>query len=69
MTTLLSFIIMTLTDIIVIGIIVLIIGAAIFYIIKEKKSGRKCIGCPYSGECSKKHNKKEEEHSCCCNKK
>jgi uncharacterized membrane protein YraQ (UPF0718 family) len=39
---------------IIIGIIIaLIIGAAVFYIIKEKKKGKKCIGCPYANSCSK----------------
>ncbi len=44
---------MTGTDFIVIGIIALIIGAALFYIIKAKKSGKKCIGCPHSDSCSR----------------
>ena len=42
---------MKLADIIVIAVIVLIIGAALVYIIKAKKSGKKCIGCP-DGGCS-----------------
>lgn len=33
-------------DYLVIGIILLILGLAVFYIIKEKKKGKKCIGCP-----------------------
>ena len=36
-------------DLIVILILALIIGAALFYIIKTKKSGTKCIGCPSGG--------------------
>lgn len=48
-------------DIIPIIIIALIIGGAVFYIIKSKKSGRKCIGCPDSATCSKNKNGK-----CCC---
>ena len=40
------------TDIIVIFIVACILGAAAGYIIKAKKKGRKCIGCPYSGSCS-----------------
>lgn len=40
-------------DIIVIAIVVLVVGLAIRYIYKEKKNGRKCIGCPSSGSCSK----------------
>lgn len=39
-------------SIIAIIAIVLIIGGAIAYIIKAKKSGKKCIGCPDSGSCS-----------------
>lgn len=42
---------MTLTDIIVIAVIVLIVGAAVAYIIKAKRKGQKCIGCPYSASC------------------
>ena len=33
-------------DFIAIGVILLIAGGAIFYIVKAKKSGKKCIGCP-----------------------
>ena len=42
------------TDIIVIAVILLIIGGATAYIIKEKKSGNKCIGCPHGKSCSSK---------------
>ena len=34
--------------------IVLIVGGALAYIIHAKKSGRKCIGCPNSKDCSHK---------------
>lgn len=37
-------------------IILIVIGAAIAYIIKEKKRGVTCIGCPHAGECARKHN-------------
>ena len=42
----------------VIGIILLIIiGGAVLYIVKAKKRGVKCIGCPAAGQCSGKcHN-------------
>jgi len=43
-------------DLIVILVLALIIGAAIRYIIKAKKSGAKCIGCP-SGGCCPSQNK------------
>ena len=44
-------------DILIIIALFLIIGSAIFYIIKEKKRGTKCIGCPATGNCPMKCNK------------
>ena len=44
------------TDIIAGAVLVVIVGLAILYKIKEKKKGKKCIGCP-DGGCD------------CCNKK
>ena len=40
-------------DFIIIAILVILVGAAAAYIIKAKKSGRKCIGCPHSKTCGK----------------
>ncbi len=34
-------------DIIVSVVLIVIVGAAIRYIYKQKKAGAKCIGCPY----------------------
>ena len=34
------------------AIIVVVLFAAIWYIVKAKRSGKKCIGCPDSGSCS-----------------
>jgi len=39
-------------DVIIGGIVLIVIGAAIAYIVKEKKRGAKCIGCGASGGCS-----------------
>ncbi|MBE6954420.1 MAG: FeoB-associated Cys-rich membrane protein [Ruminococcaceae bacterium] len=39
-------------NLIIVAILVLIIAGAVFYIVKSKKSGKKCIGCPDSGSCS-----------------
>ena len=39
-------------DIIAIAVIALIIGGAVAYIIKAKRSGQKCIGCPDSRSCA-----------------
>jgi len=42
-------------NIMVIAVVVLIVGLATAYIIKAKRSGVKCIGCPMAGECSHKN--------------
>lgn len=34
------------------GIVLIAVGAAVAYIIKEKKRGVKCIGCGVDGGCS-----------------
>ena len=39
------------TNTIVFLVLLLILGAAIRYIIKAKKSGVKCIGCPNANQC------------------
>ena len=41
------------TDIIVIAVVVLLAGAALGYMIRARKRGVKCIGCPSGGNCSK----------------
>jgi len=40
------------TNVIIIAVVAVILGAAIRYIIKEKKRGAVCIGCPSGGSCS-----------------
>lgn len=39
------------SNIIVILIVALIISSIVFYLVKEKKKGATCIGCPYAKEC------------------
>lgn len=39
---------------ILLAIILLIVGAAVAYIVKEKKRGVRCVGCSMSGACSGK---------------
>lgn len=39
-------------DLIIVAVILIIVGAAIAYIVKEKRKGTKCIGCPAAGACS-----------------
>ena len=42
---------MGIVDYIAIAAIALVIGAAVFYIVRAKRSGQKCIGCPYAKGC------------------
>lgn len=46
------------TDIIAISAIIIIIGEALLYIVKAKKNGVKCIGCPDAKTCAAKNLKK-----------
>ena len=34
-------------------ILVLIVSLAVHYIVREKRRGTKCIGCPFAGTCEK----------------
>ena len=47
-------------DLIVITVLLIIVGATVIYIIKAKKSGVKCIGCPAGGSCSHAHGEASE---------
>lgn len=38
-------------DYIALGIIAIIVASAIIYLVKQKKKGVKCIGCPYGSKC------------------
>ena len=50
-------------SIIVAIIILAVVGTAIFYIVKEKRKGTVCIGCPHAGSCASKNGGKS---SCGC---
>ncbi len=45
---------MSLIEIVAVSVIVIIVGGAIAYIVREKKKGKRCVGCPYAKECSAK---------------
>lgn len=53
------------TNFIVAGIVLLIVGVAIGYIIKEKKRGVKCIGCPAGANCSGRCGENSESFNSC----
>ena len=42
-------------DLLIVAILACILGVAIGYIIKEKKKGVKCIGCPFAESCAKRN--------------
>ena len=41
-------------DLFIIIIVFVLLRSAIRFIIKEKKKGTRCIGCPDAGSCSRK---------------
>lgn len=51
-------------DLIVAGILLVLVGAAVLYIWKEKKKGSRCIGCPSAGCCSGKGYGSKKENGC-----
>lgn len=50
------------TDVIIVAVVGVIIALAAGYIVKAKKSGKKCIGCPDSACCP---SSKDGGCSCC----
>lgn len=40
------------TNILIITVVGLILGLAVGYILKHRKKGVNCIGCPHGGTCS-----------------
>lgn len=39
------------TDLVIIGIVLALLGTAVTYIVRSKKRGGHCIGCPSGGNC------------------
>lgn len=44
-----------LTNIIAVAVVAAIIIGIVIYLVKEKKKGAACIGCPYAKECAKRN--------------
>lgn len=44
-------------------LVVVLVGAALLYIRREKKKGVTCIGCPNAGTC---HKHQDRENDCGC---
>ena len=53
------------TDIIIIAVVAIIIALSAGYIIKAKKNGKKCIGCPHSSSCGGSCGKNKKNESEC----
>jgi hypothetical protein len=47
---------MNMSTVIAVIALVLVVCFAVRYIVKEKKKGTKCIGCPMAGQCEKYNN-------------
>ena len=62
------------TNVIIVSVLLVMFGTAIGYIVKEKKKGTTCIGCPHAGNCRGYSNKgmetsvdeKEDSFRCSC---
>lgn len=54
-------------DLIIIAVIAIILACAIGYIVKAKKNGAKCIGCPSARQCASNSSKTSSQGSCSCN--
>lgn len=53
-------------DIIIITILVVVVGLAAWYVIRAKKQGKKCIGCPDGGSCNCGCGGKSGDEGCSC---
>ena len=54
------------TDIVAVCVIALVLGAAIAYIVRQKRAGVKCIGCSAAGGCAGKAGAAQAGCSCGC---
>jgi prolipoprotein diacylglyceryltransferase len=39
---------------IIVAILAAIVGGIVWYLLRAKKRGEKCIGCPYAKQCNQK---------------
>lgn len=50
-------------NIIIIAVIAVIITAVVIYLVRAKKRGEHCIGCPYAKQCSGKCSDKNHNNN------
>lgn len=48
-------------NIIAVLVLAVLIGGAAVYLVRAKRSGVKCVGCPAGGNCSSRHKKKKKK--------
>ena len=48
-------------DVIAVLILVVLIGGAAVYLIRAKRNGVKCVGCPAGGSCSDRRKKEKKK--------
>ena len=48
-------------NIIAVLVLAVLIGGAAAYLVRAKRSGVKCVGCPAGGNCSSRHEKKKKK--------
>lgn len=48
-------------DVIAVIILVVLIGGAAVYLIRAKRNGVKCVGCPAGGNCSNQRKRKRKK--------
>ena len=39
-------------NVIVVMILVAIVGGIVWYLLRAKRRGKKCVGCPYANQCN-----------------
>ncbi|MBE6656496.1 MAG: FeoB-associated Cys-rich membrane protein [Ruminococcaceae bacterium] len=53
----------TMVDFVVVGVLLLVLGAAAFYLIRAKKRGQRCVGCPCAKSCGGKCGEKPKNET------
>ena len=53
-------------DFVLIVILLAMIGGIVFFLIREKKRGVTCVGCPHAKECAAKNGGNGKGPSCGC---
>lgn len=47
-------------NLVVVLVLIAIVGGVVWYLIRAKKRGEKCVGCPYAKQCAGKCGDKKQ---------